>query len=173
MLSHLCVGTSASAASARATGMITYFARNGQEILLRCEADYVAAIRSGALHGGSLVMDCRTGRWTRAAEHVELAALLERIPVEAPVPPPSAVLKAGVSALWIPAIVGPALIARALHADAPFVLALTLTCALALCAAGIAVRLLIRSRRGRWRLSLVLAILTFAAGAGSIIVEVT
>lgn len=148
--------------------MFTYFARNGQEILLSSEAECVAAIRCGALHRRSLVMDCRTGRWTSAAEHDELARLLARVPVEKPAPPPSAVLKAAVIALWLPALLGPALIAWAIGFDVSFVVALTLSCALALCVAGLAARRLIRSERGRWRLSLLLAILTFAAGAGSV-----
>jgi hypothetical protein len=145
--------------------MLTYIARSGSEIPLAGESDCANAIRTGELHRGSLVMDGRTGRWMKAAEHEQVAGLLARIPVQ---PgrgrPATGGLKAVTVAAWLVALVGPPLLAWALRADPIPLLQRSLVYTVVLAAVGAAVGLYVKSRRGRWGLGLAVAILAFAAG---------
>lgn len=147
--------------------MLSYFTRNGREIPLYTEAECAAAIRKGDLHAGSLVMDGATGRWMRAAENASLASLLERVTVERKGAAASAVLKAIVIGLWVIALALPAFMARAVGVDSGHVLGRWLPAVLLLCAAGALALAFIRSPAGRWRLSLVIAVLVAAAGIGA------
>lgn len=147
--------------------VLRYFTRNGREIPLYSEADCAAAIRKGDLHAGSLVMDGATGRWTRAAEHPMLASLLERVKVDGPAGAASGALKALAIGAWVAALAGPAFIARAIGVDTDRVLGRSALAAVLLCAVGALALVFVRTAVGRWRLSLILALLVAAAGIGA------
>jgi len=145
--------------------MLTYITRSGREIPLAGESDCADAIRTGELHRGSLVMDGRTGRWMKAADHDQVAGLLARIPVQPGRGRPAAGgLKAVTVAAWLVALVGPPLLAWALRTDPIPVLQRSLVYTVVLAAAGAAVGLYVKSRRGRWGLAMLVATLALAAG---------
>ena len=150
-------------------GMLTYITRTGHELVLHSADDCATAIRRGDLHPHSIVMDTVSGRWLRAQEHPALADLFGRIQPESPAQAPIARFKGATIAVWILAIGGPALLALGRGADVTYVLVRTLLCTALLCAVGVIALLFIRSERGRWRLSIVLATLTLAAGAAVLV----
>lgn len=148
--------------------MLTYIARSGQELPLAGESDCAAAIRTGDLHRGSLVMDGRTGRWMKAGEHGELAGLLASVRVTGPIRPGSDALKAVTVTAWLVALIGPPAVASAFGADPFRVLQLSWVYMVALAVVGAAVGFYVKSRRGRWGLALLVAILALAVGLGAI-----
>ena len=149
--------------------MLTYISRNGSEILLRCAADCAAAIRKRDLHGDSIVMDAQNGRWMKALEHEQLAALLASTPVEAPLESPTPSLKGVVMVIWFLAAVGPPFVALALGVDVNYVLIRSLPAAAVLCLLGVIISSFVRSGRTRWRMSLVLALLSLGVGVGVLV----
>ncbi len=148
--------------------MLTYITRDGRELSLQSETECASAIRNGDLHTNSIVMDAVSGRWMRASEHPALSGLCARIQPKPAGEAPARRFKAAAIAVWLIAIAGPALIAVAHGVDVAYVLVRSLLCTALLCAAGIVALVFIRSERGRWRLSIVLAALTFAAGAAGL-----
>lgn len=144
--------------------MLTYIARTGREIPLSSESDCAEAIRVGDLHRESLVMDGRTGRWMKAAEHGPVAGLLARVRVEGPVRRADRVLRAVTVTAWLLALIGPPAIAWTLGADVIGILERSLVYTVVLAAVGAAAGIYVKSRRGRWGLALLVAILAFAAG---------
>lgn len=149
--------------------MLTYIARTGRETPLSGESECADAIRAGDLHRESLVMDGRTGRWMRAAEHGQVAALLDRVPVGSGVGrPAAAVLKVLTVTAWLAAIVAPPVSAWAIGADPIRILQRSLVYTVVLAAVGAAVGIYVKSSRGRWSLALVVAILALAAGLGAL-----
>jgi len=147
--------------------MLTYIARTGREIPLSNESDCTGAIRAGDLHRESLVMDGRTGRWMKAAEHGAVAGLLDRVSVEGPIRPAAKALKVVTVTAWLAALIGPPLIAWALGADPVRIMQRSLVYTVVLAAVGAAVGLYVKSRRRRWGLALLVAILSLAAGVGA------
>lgn len=148
--------------------MLTYIARSGQELPLAGESDCAAAVRTGDLHRGSLVMDGRTGRWMKAGEHDGLAGLLASVRVTGPNRRGSDAIKAATVTAWFVALVGPPAAASAFGADPFRVLQLSLVYSVVLAVVGAAVGIYVKSRRGRWGLALLVAILALAAGFGAI-----
>jgi len=148
--------------------MLTYIARTGKEVPLANESDCADAIRIGELHRESLVMDGRTGRWTKAAEHGQVADLLARTPVEGPVRAPEKALRAVTVTAWLAALIAPPAIAWAVGADPLRILQHSLVYTVVLAAVGAAVGIYVKPRRGRWGLALLVAILALAAGLGAI-----
>jgi len=149
--------------------MLTYIARTGREVPLSSESDCADAIRAGDLHRESPVMDGRTGRWMKAAEHGAVAGLLARVAVEGRVEPADKALKVVTVTAWLAALVGPPLIAWALGAPPVRILQRFLAYTVVLAAVGAAVGFSVKSRRRRWALALlvaILAFLAFAAGLG-------
>ena len=151
--------------------MLTYIARTGREVPLANETDCASAIRTGELHRESLVMDGRTGRWMKAAEHGELSGLLARVRVVGPSGPGLTALKAVTVAAWLAALIGPPAVAWATGADALRILQKSLVYTVVLAAVGAAVGIYVKSRRGRWGLALLVAILALAAGLGALAVS--
>jgi hypothetical protein len=148
--------------------MLTYIARTGREIPLSSESDCAAAIRAGELHRESLVMDGRTGRWMKAAEHGVLAGLLARIRLAGPTRPTSRRLKAATVTAWLIALAGPPALAWARGADPLRILPRSLAYAAVLGVLCAVAGLVVKSPRGRWSLALLLAILALAAGLGAL-----
>lgn len=149
--------------------MLTYIARTGREIPLSSESECADAIRAGDLHRESLIMDGRTGRWMKAGEHSQVAGLLDRVPVEVGSTRPAALaLRAVTVAAWLAALVGPPVSAWVLGADAVGVLQRSLVYTVVLAAVGAAVGIYVKSRRGRWGLALLVAMLALAAGLGTL-----
>ncbi len=148
--------------------MLTYIARTGREVPLASESDCAAAIRMGELHRESLVMDGRTGRWMKAAEHGEVAGLIARVPVDGPVRAPEKALRAVTVTAWLAALIGPPAIAWTLGVHPLPILQRSLVYTVVLAAVGAALGVYVKSRRGRWGLALLVAILALAAGLGAI-----
>ena len=148
--------------------MLTYIARTGKEVPLANESDCTSAIRSGELHRESLVMDGRTGRWTKAAEHGQVADLLARVPVDGPVRAPEKALRAVTVTAWLAALIGPPAIAWAVGVHPLPILQRSLVYTVVLAAVGAALGIYIKSRRGRWGLAFLVAILALTAGLGAI-----
>jgi len=144
--------------------MLTYIGRNGQERPLASESDCAAAIRIGELHRESLVMDGRTGRWMKAGEYGQVADLLVRVPVEGPVRAPEKALRAVTVTAWLVALIAPLAIAWAVGAHPLPILQRSLLYTVVLAAVGAALGVFVKSRRGRWGLALLVAILALAAG---------